>query len=605
MDKQAQEAGMFRPNSILLAGAVLALLTVLGGMALLKGGLYISMHEGDTIHLVDIVLRMAAGEWPHLDFTTPIGPLAFAPIALFSWAGLGIGQSVLWGQVLTAAVLAPAVWWVAATRMERGAAFLFVVYLMVLILALIHGEDHASVSISMHYNRWAWALAYLAIVAAVLPPMDKGTGTVDGLIVGLAMAALALIKVTYFAAFAIPVALALILTNQRRAIVVALIAGLAVVALVTGLAGPDYWLAYMADLQEVAASETRAQPGLPLREVITGPLYLGASLTALAAVVFLRQAGAETGGLILLLLLPGFFYVTFQNFGNDPQWLILLAVLLLALKPAAGGEGRNGFGLTHRAALGGAAAVALAFAAPSFFNLAWSPFRHYSVDTETFVPILPRGGVNADLQTRQARARRTDITVPVDAPTLGLPAFREEENREEPIVFLGETRAYCALDAGMIAMFDAVARDLEEAGYGGRRVFTADLFNPYWMFGDLAPLPGGAPWNYGDLSGFETAEFLMVPTCPTMPRVQSPILAALQERGTDDLAEVRRTPLYTLYRIGEADLPASAGPLIAPPPDALPGAALEDRATEEDAIDPEAARAIDALIEGAIAQPAR
>lgn len=594
---------MFRPNSIILAGAVLALLTVLGGIALLKGGLYVSMHEGDTIHLVEIVLRMAAGEWPQLDFTTPIGPLAFAPIALFSWAGLGIGQSILWGQVLGAALLAPAVWWVAATRMERGPAFLFVVYIMVLMLALVHGEDHASISISMHYNRWAWALAYLAILAAVLPPMGKGTGTADGLIVGLAMAALALIKVTYFAAFAIPVALGMLLTGQRRAIVVAIIAGVAVVALVTVLAGPDYWLAYMADLREVAASETRPQPGLPLREVITGPFYLGSSLTALAAVIFLRQAGAETGGLMVLLLLPGFFYVTFQNFGNDPQWLILLAVLLLALKPAAGGEGRNGFGLTHKAALGGAAAVALAFAAPSFFNLAWSPFRHYSVDTQEFVPILPRGGVNADLQTRQIRARRTDITVPVDAPSLGLAAFREEEKRETPIVFLGETRAYCGLDNGMVAMFDAVARDLDEAGYGGRRVFTADLFNPYWMFGDLAPLPGGAPWNYGDLAGFDAAEFLMVPTCPTLPRVQSPILAALEERGTDDLTEVRRTPLYTLYRVGEAELPAIAEPQAEVVPDALPEAALEGEGTEDDPIDPDAARAIDTLINRAIGQP--
>jgi len=251
--------------------------------------------------------------------------------------------------------------------------------------------------------------------------------------------------------------------------------------------------------------------------------------------------------------------------------------------------------------------VALAFAAPSFFNLAWSPFRHYSVDAQMFVPVLPRGGVNADLFSRQGRALRTDITVPVDAPALGLPAFREEEQREHTVVFLGETRAYCELSNGMIAVFDAVARDLEEAGYGGRRVFTADLFNPYWMYGDLAPLPGGAPWNYGDLAGFEAAEFLMVPTCPTLPRVQAPILSALEARGTEDLTEVRRTALYTLYRVGEEELSPSAGPQAEVTPDALPDAALEtgDADEEEDAIDPEAARAIDALIDRAIEEPAR
>ena len=82
----------------------------------------------------------------------------------------------------------------------------------------------------------------------------------------------------------------------------------------------------------VAGSEVRAAPGEPLSAIMGAPAYLGGSLTAIAGVIFLRQGKVKTGGLILLLLIPGFFYVTYQNFGNDPQWLLLLAVLLLALR---------------------------------------------------------------------------------------------------------------------------------------------------------------------------------------------------------------------------------------------------------------------------------
>ncbi|SLN50833.1 hypothetical protein [Roseisalinus antarcticus] len=570
---------MFRIGAIQLAAWLALLLLVLGGAAVLKGGLYLGKHEGDLLHLMQITLRMASGDLPHLDFMTPIGMLAFAPMALLVAVGMGIGHAVLWAQVLSAALVAPAVWWVGATRLARGPAMLLTLFVMVLMLALVHGEATPALSISMHYNRWAWALVFIAIVAALIPPFGKGTGTADGLVIGLCMAVVALIKVTYFVAFAPPVLIALVLTGQRRALAVALIAGLVVVGAMTVLLGPSFWLAYFSDLREVAGSSTRPRPGLPLSDVVAGTAYLGGTLAALASVVFLRQAGAETGGLIVLLLIPGFIYVTFQNFGNDPQWLLLLAVLLLSLKPAS--EGRNGFGLTHKAALGGTAAVVLALTAPSFLNLAYSPFRHYFLDTTKYVPVLPRGGVNADIHAAAIRARRTDIKVPVEAPDLGLPAFRPEEDRTDPVIFMGETRAYCSLELGLIAVFDAVARDLEDAGYGGRPIFVADLLSSFWLFGDLSPLPGGAPWYYSGLPGLEAADFIIVPTCPISPTTQSRILSSLNSRGTDDLTEVRRTALYTLYRIG-----AVAGAAEVPVPDPAPEAPAALPRAASEAADP-------------------
>ena len=319
---------MSRPNPAVLIGFLAVLVLVLGGAGLVKGDLLLAKHEGDTLHLMQILFRMEAGEWPHLDFMTPIGVLAFAPIVVFLKLGLGISTAFFAAQILVAFVLAPAAIWVAWTRLSMALGLLFVAMIAVLAVALVHGEAQPSISVSMHYNRWAWALAFLAIATAVLPVRGRTVPWVDGVIIGLAMAGLALIKVTYFACFAPGILLALLVGQQRRTLGIAVLAGLVVVVLMTLMAGIGYWGAYVGDLLTVAGSETRPHPGKPLGSVVGEPMYIGASLAAIMAVIFLRQGKQDLAGLVLLVLLPGFFYVTFQNFGNDPQWLWIIADIL-------------------------------------------------------------------------------------------------------------------------------------------------------------------------------------------------------------------------------------------------------------------------------------
>ena len=296
-------------------------LLAMGGVTVLKGGLYIGKHEGDTLHLMQIVFRMADGQIPHVDFLTPIGALAFWPIAMLVKAGMGVGMAIIWSQILAALVFLPILVWVAWTRLTPWVGAFFGLVVMVLLLALVHGEAQRSVSISMHYNRLAWAAAFVAIVLAVLPPA-RGRGWVDGVIIGAMACVLVLIKMTYFVSFALPIVLALILTGQMRTLGVALVTGLVVVAGITAVVGLDYWTAYAGDLMTVAGSEVRSAPGEPISAILGAPAYIGGSLVLIAAVIALRQAKVETGGLILLLLVPGFFYVTYQNFGNDPQWVL-------------------------------------------------------------------------------------------------------------------------------------------------------------------------------------------------------------------------------------------------------------------------------------------
>ncbi len=539
---------MGRANPTVLFGFFVAVIVAICGASLAKGGFYLGKHEGDTLHMMQIVLRLADGQWPHKDFMTPIGVMAFAPFALFVKLGSGIGTSIMMGQAIVSAVFLPAVWWVAHSRLRGVTPYLFGLFIFVLIGALVHGEAQRSVSISMHYNRWAWAASFLAIVTAVVVPSNPRRPIVDGAIVGLSLAFLLLTKMTYFVAFAPPVMLALLLRRAYSTALYAVLAGLLVLAAMTVLAGADYWTAYARDLLSVISSDIRAQPGEPFGAVVGAPAYIGASLALMAGIILLRQSGESVGGMVLLLLAPGFFYVTFQNFANDPQWLLVLAILLLAFVPKR--ELRNGLGWDMRAAIKITAAVALALAAPSFFNLAYSPFRHLKIDTQSYTQLIPRSRQHSDIFGTKTRVARTDTRTPLKAPGTPLDAYEKLAGREPPTVFKGETLPDCQLEIGLPAWFDSIVVDMETAGLAkGKRLFAADLFSSHWLFGSLEPLKNGAPWYYGGLPGIESADYLLVPLCPVLPRIRGQILEAIEDRGLE-FNEIRRTPLYILYEPG-------------------------------------------------------
>lgn len=546
---------MSKEKGIILAGVQLALFILLSGTLLAKGGLYIRQHEGDTLHLLQIVFRMVDGQIPHLDFVTPIGILAFAPMVLFTKLGFGVGEAFLWGQILVGAVFFPAIWYVSLTRLSGLWRYVFMAGMLVLCLGLIHGQTNPAVSVSMHYNRWAWAAAFLAIVTSLLPPHKSehaGQGqVVDGIIIGLAFSVMALIKATYFAAFLPAVLVALATRGAWRSVIWALAGGLFAVAAMTAYVGsPIFWVHYLLDLLNVATSEVRSRPGLPFGEVLSSPAYLPGSLLALAGVILLRQAGQMREGLVMLLLLPGFFYVTYQNFGNDPQWIALLGILLIALRPDR--VVYNGFGWDLRQAVTMVAMSALVLSAPSFLNIAQSPFRHLMEEVDDYVPMLPGVAGQDDLLTFNLRANRIDVKKSLDGPDTIFSAFYDSEARkDDATTFLGEELPWCSLELGMVAWFKTISDDLVASGLvEDKSYFVADLLPSYWLFGAGKPVRGAAPWYYGDLTGIENADLLLVPLCPLAQDTRKKILDEISEQPwAGQITELRRTGEYVLYRL--------------------------------------------------------
>jgi len=62
-------------------------------------------------------------------------------------------------------------------------------------------------------------------------------------------------------------------------------------------------------------------------------------------------------------------------------------------------------------------------------------------------------------------------------------------------------------------------------------------------------IAAGGTVVYGGLSGFDNADYLMVPQCPAEAKVRRKILQEIAARGDVSLKEVRRTELYILLII--------------------------------------------------------
>ena len=530
-----------------------ALLTAWPGVLMIDG------HEGDTLHMMDILLRMDAGALPHKDFMTPIGILAFAPIILVMKLGPDIGQAFILGSVLVSLAILPMLWHALASRLGSGAmALLLGFYVIALSMALVHGGVTPTIGISMYYNRWAWAFSYIAILLALLPPRTQARPWLDGLIIGLCLSALVLIKVTYFIAFAPPIVLALILRQAWGTALAGAIMGILVALGVTLLAGMDFWLAYVEDLLTVARSSVRPQPGAPFADILSAPQFIGGTVLVLAAIMMLRKSERMREGLFLLLLAPGFFYVTYQNFGNDPQWLMLLAALLFAFRPEASLETARGW--NYRFMLNIAVAIALALALPSAFNIATSPIRHFAKDRSEYTPLLGVAAMHRDILFRKERVLPYMGKVIFEEPEFdralfGLsPQDAEKGKKHKRAYLMGRPLPRCEMEAGLEIVFATTMRELEaDPATRGKPLFAADIITGYWLYGkETPPLPHGAPWYYAGLPGIGNAELVIVPICPLSRRAQRVALEELAKREDITLTEIRRTPLYILLSVSHA-----------------------------------------------------
>lgn len=538
---------MSRAEPFLLAVFFALFAVAYGSLSWLPGGLFLDTHEGDSYHLLDVLTRMSRGETPHLDFVTPLGALAFWPIHWFMNAGVSAGMAMIYAQTLVATCLFPVVVYAATTRLSRGLALYFGTMTLGLTLALSYGTATSGVGISMHYNRWAWSIAFVVLLLVFVPAKKVQHPVLDGVFVGGLVACLALIKITYFVTLAPVAGLALWQMHRAKGVYAGAASGLLIVASVTFLEGIGFWFAYMDNLRLVASTEFRPFVGTTLAQIISGPSFIGGTLVAVAAALVIRRAQPALTGIAFLLLVPGFLYITYQNFGNDPQWLFFLPVVMLALRPAEGAFKLFGFDAHRVSSVGAIAAFALIF--PSFTNVALTPVQHLSFDKSRFIPMLPEEAGHQDIFIRRDRAYMMTAQVYRDQETTAWARYETVVGRPPAPEFGGVRFPYCNWQAGSLGLLETIGADLSNAGMAeGSRMFVADLLAAYWFFAPVVPAEGSAPWYYGRLTGLANSDYVLVPKCAFTANVRNEILGELSQSG-EQFTLVRNNELLALFRI--------------------------------------------------------
>ncbi|NNU81251.1 hypothetical protein HMH01_12470 [Halovulum dunhuangense] len=531
-------------SSLRYAIALLSLWLAIAAILLLPGNFWLKGHEVDFIHALDIASRINLGEWPHIDYQTPLGLFTHLPLALFLDMGYGPGRSFMLSQILVTALLLPGIWWVGASRLSAGLRLVYGMGMVLLGLALVHGGTEPMLASSMNYNRWGWILASFVVLVLMLPARPGWRApVVDGVLVGAAGATLLMLKMTYFVAL-LPFVLAALLVDRPGRLFLAAVAGFAAVMapVVVGL-GPGFLLAYADDLVQVATQAKRAYPGRELGDLLASPATLPITALLLTTIVFWRRIGMYREGLLLFVLAPGLIYITYQNWGNDPQWLFVLGILLLALLP--GPDRKPFYGQPPRGVAAVLAVLSFVWLLPSMTNVAFSPLRHLLQEPEDFLPIfndLAKGDVKMHRDVLDTPLKRIEFSnYPFETDS-------EYAKQRRTAEFNGEHLSYCGLELGFMAWTRWMVEQMgaiEEAV--GRRVLVADNYDHLWLFGPFERLPHMAPWYYDADEGFEEAEYVMVPFCPVSDIAWERKLELIAEKGWV-LEEVIRTELFILAR---------------------------------------------------------
>lgn len=490
---------------------VIGFFTLQAIMLAVPGQIGITMHEGDLMHMVDAALRMADGEIPHRDFMTPLGILAIAPMALFLALGFAGGKAAVLSNLLVAGALVLPTIWVGYARLSGWFRYAFGAAIVIITVALVHGGADNATSLSMFYNRWSWAIVFLILVAILWPAPNAERAWKLGLLVGGGLSLLALIKMTFFVAFALPVGLILLVQRRYRVLLGSVVIGAAVIVATSVALGFDFWLRYALDLLSVTLNSDRQAPGESFFVILGAPRFAAGSLSLVAAIIYFRKTGSAQMGLFLLLLWPGFMLATWQNWGNDPKWLILIPLLVFAH-----------LGTTQKAREWGLAISVTATVAimPSMITLSLSGIRHMGADLTAFSPIQ-QTGILQDIWIKTTRIQDIDVLRPMD----GVPPT-------DPLrVFAGVTLQDCRLVDGIVHSAEIYADTLVALPNDQpRHVLMADLLNILPLISDLPRLAGGAPWYYGGDPGFDAADTLALPKCPLNESARDFALDALERK---------------------------------------------------------------------------
>ena len=205
----------------------------------------------DVFVPLDGAWRMHHGQWPHIDFYTPIGALYYALLGL---AGPG-AKAPIYANLILLPFTAFAAFFLTRDRLPGPIRLALVLYIAFMTISPRTLDQQLLVSHLASYNRHGWVFTSLVLTGVLLQPKTRTTrdSVVEGILLTLCVVACFYLKVTFFAlSGAVLIAVVLFGGTNRFTALATGVASLALVGLAVLLT--ETTGAYIDDLQRAAVA---------------------------------------------------------------------------------------------------------------------------------------------------------------------------------------------------------------------------------------------------------------------------------------------------------------------------------------------------------------
>ncbi len=253
--------GSYRLFFLLLIGIVTSLSLILVNI----GTPAINSLPTDVTILLESGWRIINGQTPHLNYYSPLGVLTSLAIAFGMKVSSPSASSIAYGNVLLFIILTPWAWFIARSRFSAFNAFLFALFMGLLLVAPRPlGEPMSDTTYAMLYNRQAFVLLSLLLVEIFISPhisVKPKTKNMffGGLSSGILLALLFYCKVNYLAIAVVAILLHFIFFRFSKAWLIGLFTGILTISLGMYIVFNLNLFAYLTDISLAAQSQNKIQ----------------------------------------------------------------------------------------------------------------------------------------------------------------------------------------------------------------------------------------------------------------------------------------------------------------------------------------------------------
>ena len=218
------------------------------------GIIYTNVMAHDNYIFIDGIYRVLVGDIPNIDFISGLGPLNFMGPAALTFLSDSPYTLFLMFNLLVLFLCLSVGAYLSQTRLPRLPGICFQFYLAAVIAAPVPmGFPGSNVTFAMYYNRIGWGgLMLLALLFLSKPDPGRWTHKIEGFFVGIALAFLLYIKITYFLIAVILTIFLAVYRKLHRTSLLYSLGVLLVVGIVIELAYPGLNRSYLRDILDMA-----------------------------------------------------------------------------------------------------------------------------------------------------------------------------------------------------------------------------------------------------------------------------------------------------------------------------------------------------------------